>query len=46
MKKIALLLAVVMVLSLVCVPSFADDAAIKESASGFFYVEALSLIHI
>lgn len=40
MKKIALLLAVVMVLSLVCVPSFADDAAIKESASGFFYVEA------
>lgn len=39
MKKIALLLVFAMVLSLVCVPSFADDAAIKESASGFFYVE-------
>ena len=40
MKKIALILVFAMLLSLVCVPTFADDAAIKESASGFFYVEA------
>lgn len=40
MKKIALLLVFAMLLSLVCVPTFADDTAIKESASGFFYVEA------
>ncbi len=40
MKKIALLLVLAMVLSMVCVPSFADDSVIKESASGFFYIEA------
>lgn len=40
MKKIALLLVLAMMLSMVCVPSFADDSVIKESASGFFYIEA------
>ncbi len=40
MKKIALFLALTMLLSMVSIPSLAEDAAIKESVSGFFYVEA------
>lgn len=40
MKKVSLLLAVVMLLSVVGAPALAEDAAIKESASGFYYVEA------
>lgn len=40
MKKLALLLAVVMLFSVVGVSATAEDAAIKESASGFWYVEA------
>ncbi len=39
MKKLALLLAIVMTMSVVCVPSLAEETAIKESASGFYYVE-------
>lgn len=40
MKKISLLLVVVMLFSIMGVPAFAEESAIKESASGFFYVEA------
>ena len=39
-KKIASLLALAMLTSTLCVPSFADDGAIKQSDSGFFYIEA------
>ena len=40
MKKLSLLLALVMVLTSVALPSFAEDAVIKVSASGFYYIEA------
>ena len=39
-KKIASLLALAMLTSTLCVPSFAEDGAIKQSDSGFFYIEA------
>ena len=39
-KKIASLLALAMLTSTLCVPSFAADSAIKQSDSGFFYIEA------
>ncbi len=40
MKRIALLLALVMLVSSIGVTAFAEESAIKESASGFYYVEA------
>ena len=40
MKKLSLLLALVMVMTSIGVTAFAEDAAIKESASGFYYIEA------
>ena len=40
MKKLSLLLAVIMLLSCIALPSFAEESAIKESASGFYYIEA------
>lgn len=41
MKRLfSLLLVLAMVFSMVCIPSFADDSPIKESASGFYYIEA------
>lgn len=40
MKKISLLLAIVMLLSMCAVPAFAEESAIKESASGFYCIEA------
>lgn len=39
-KRIALLLALVMLVSSIGVTAFAEESAIKESASGFYYVEA------
>ena len=39
-KKIASLLAIAMLTGTLCVPSFAADSAIKQSDSGFFYIEA------
>lgn len=40
MKRIALWMALVMLLSSIGVTAFAEESAIKESASGFYYVEA------
>lgn len=40
MKKASLLLAMVMLLSVVSIPAFAEESVIKESTSGFYYVEA------
>ena len=40
MKKLSLLLALVMVLTSIGFTAFAEDAVIKESASGFYYIEA------
>ena len=40
MKKLSLLLALVMLMTCVALPSFAEESAIKESASGFYYIEA------
>ena len=39
-KKIASLLAIAMLTGTLCAPSFAADSAIKQSDSGFFYIEA------
>ncbi len=54
MKKVSLLLAVVMLMTAIALPTLAEEeSVIKESASGFYYIEAngdqprlLSLIHI
>lgn len=40
MKKTALLMALIMLFSCVSLTGFAEESGIKESASGFFYVEA------
>ena len=40
MKKIAFLMALIMLVSCVSLSGFAAESAIKESASGFYYVEA------
>ncbi|MBR4359500.1 MAG: glycoside hydrolase family 3 protein [Clostridia bacterium] len=40
MKKLSLLLALVMMMTCIALPSFAEESAIKESASGFYYIEA------
>ena len=40
MKKMALFLAVVMLFSCVSAAGLAEESVIKESASGFFYIEA------
>ena len=40
MKRISLLLAIVMLMSVVSIPAFAEGSVIKESASGFYYIEA------
>lgn len=40
MKKLSLLMALIMLVSCVALPSFAEESAIKESASGFYYIEA------
>lgn len=40
MKRISILLAVIMLLSSFGVSAFADESVVKESASGFYYVEA------
>ena len=40
MKKLSLLLALVMLMTCIALPSFAEESAIKESASGFYYIEA------
>jgi beta-glucosidase len=40
MKRVSLLLAIVMLMSVVSIPVFAEGSVIKESASGFYYVEA------
>ena len=40
MKKLSLLLAVVMIFSCLIQTASAEEAAVQESASGFFYIEA------
>ncbi len=40
MKKLSLILALAMLVSCFSIPAMAEDTAIKESASGFFYIEA------
>jgi len=40
MKKLALLMALIMTVSCLGLSAFAEGSAIKESASGFFYIEA------
>ena len=40
MKKIALLMALIMLFSCVSLSGLAEESVIKESASGFFYIEA------
>ncbi len=40
MKKVSWLLAIVMLIGMAGLPAFAEDAVIKESASGFYYIEA------
>ena len=40
MKKLSLLLAAVMLFSCVGMTGLAEESVIKESASGFFYIEA------
>lgn len=40
MRKLSLLLAVIMLMTCVAIPSFAEEEAIKESEGGFYYVEA------
>ena len=40
MKKLALLMALVIIASCVSFTGLAEESAIKESASGFYYVEA------
>lgn len=40
MKKTALLMALIMLFSCIGFTGYAEDAAIKESASGFYYIEA------
>lgn len=40
MKRLSLLLALLMLLTSVGVPALAEESAIKESASGFYYIEA------
>lgn len=40
MKKLSLLLAAIMLIGCIALPSFAEETVIKESASGFFYIEA------
>ena len=40
MKKLSLLLAVAMLFSCIAMPTLAEESVIKESASGFFYIEA------
>lgn len=40
MKQFSLLMALVMLLTSVGITAFAEDAVIKESASGFYYIEA------
>lgn len=39
-RKVSLLLALAMLISMISVPSFAEEPAIKESVSGFYYIEA------
>lgn len=40
MRKFSLLLALIMALTTLAVPSLAEEPVIKESASGFYYIEA------
>lgn len=40
MKKVSLLLALVMLLTTVSIPTLAEESVIQESASGFYYIEA------
>ncbi|MBQ8161715.1 MAG: hypothetical protein IJ083_13345 [Clostridia bacterium] len=40
MKKLSLLMAVVMLMTCAAFPSFAEESVIRESASGFYYIEA------
>ena len=40
MRKISLLLALILALTTLAAPALAEDAAIKESTSGFYYIEA------
>ena len=40
MKKLSLILALAMLVSCFAVPAMAEESVIKESASGFFYIEA------
>ncbi len=40
MKKLSLLLVLCLLVSCLSLPAFAEESAIKESASGFFYIEA------
>ena len=39
-RALALVLALTMLLSSTAIPVFAAESAIKESASGFYYIEA------
>ena len=39
-KKVSLLLAIAMLFSAIGIPAFAEEPVIKESASGFYYIEA------
>ena len=38
-KKVSLLLAIAMLFSAIGIPAFAEEPVIKESASGFYYIE-------
>lgn len=40
MRKIYLLLAMILALTTIAAPSLAEEAVIKENASGFYYIEA------
>ncbi len=40
MKKLSLLLVLALIVSCFSIPAMAEESAIKESASGFFFIEA------
>ena len=40
MRKLSLVLAVIMLLTSVSIPTLAEETVIQESASGFYYIEA------
>ena len=40
MRKISLLLALILALTSLAAPALAEESVIKESASGFYFIEA------